>query len=83
MIRTTIGIEGMMCPMCESHIVETIHKAIPSAKKIKADRKNKQATFLSEKAPQDAFLRETIDATGYRCTSVQSSPFVKKSLFGF
>ena len=42
MIRTTVKIEGMMCGMCEAHICDTIRKAVPSAKKVKASRAKKE-----------------------------------------
>ena len=28
MMKTTVEIDGMMCPMCESHINEAIRKAM-------------------------------------------------------
>ena len=34
MIKTTLKINGMMCPMCEAHICDVIRKAVPGAKKV-------------------------------------------------
>ena len=48
MTRTVIGVEGMMCGMCEAHICDAIRKAVPSAKKVTASRGKKEAVFLSE-----------------------------------
>ena len=47
MYRTTVKIDGMMCGMCEAHVSDAIRKAVPSAKKVKASRVKKEATFIS------------------------------------
>ena len=83
MIRTVIGVDGMMCPMCESHIADELRKAFPDAKKVRANRKKKEASFLSEKTPEEDLIRDTINATGYTCMSVRFEPYEKKSLFGW
>lgn len=81
MIRTTVKIEGMMCGMCEAHICDTIRKAVPSAKKVKASKARKEAEFLTD-APVDAqALKAAIDATGYSCTGIESEKNEKKGWF--
>ena len=81
MIRTTVKIEGMMCGMCEAHICDTIRKAVPSAKKVKASRAKKEAEFLTE-APVDVqALKAAIDATGYSCNGMESEEYEKKGWF--
>lgn len=82
MIRTTLKIEGMMCGMCEVHICETIRKAVPTAKKVSASRGKKEASFISEEAVDANTLKDAINATGYSCLSVESSPYEKHGLFG-
>lgn len=82
MIRTTLKIEGMMCGMCEVHICETIRKAVPTAKKVSASRGKKEASFISEKAVDANTLKDAINATGYTCLSVESSPYESHGLFG-
>lgn len=82
MYQTKAKIEGMMCNMCEAHIAEAIRKAVPSAKKVKADRRKKQATFLTEeKADLDA-LEAAIQETGYDYLGAECLPCQKKGLFG-
>ena len=46
MKKITVKIDGMMCGMCEAHICDTIRRAFPDAKKVKASRAQKEATFL-------------------------------------
>ena len=82
MIQTTLKIEGMMCGMCEAHICDAIRKTVPSAKKVAASRNRKEASFLTEGSVDVDLLKAAIDATGYTCTAVTSSPHKKKGLFG-
>ena len=79
MIKTTLKIEGMMCGMCETHICETIRKAVPGAKKVTASRSRKEASFLSEEDINKELLKQAIDATGYTCEEIVSEPYEKVS----
>ena len=81
MIRTTVKIDGMMCSMCEAHICDTIRKAVPSAKKLKASRAKKEAEFLTEDPVDEQALKSAIDATGYSCTGISSEKYEKKGWF--
>ena len=81
MILTTLKIEGMMCSMCEAHICDTIRKAVPSARKVTASRKKKEASFLTEDAVDGEYLKAFINKTGYICMSAESSLCERKGLF--
>ena len=82
MIKTTLKIEGMMCPMCEAHISGAIRRAIPGAKKVSASHTRGEACFLTEEAVEESRLKNAIAAMGYTCTGVRSEPFEKKGWFG-
>ena len=82
MIRTTMKIDGMMCGMCEAHVCDAIRKAVPSAKKVAASRRKKEASFLTEEAVDNDSLKKGIDATGYTCLGIESAPSEKKGFFG-
>lgn len=82
MIKTTLKIDGMMCGMCEAHVCDAIRRAVPEAKKVTASRNRKEASFLTEMSVDADAVRASVDATGYECLSVASSPFEKKGLFG-
>ena len=82
MIKTTLKIEGMMCPMCEAHVCDTIRKTVPSAKKVSASRSKEEASFLTEEAVDANALKAAVDATGYECLGIESAPYEKKGLFG-
>ena len=83
MIKTTLQIDGMMCGMCEAHVCDAIRKAVPEAKKVTASRSKKEASFLTEEAVDIGNLKRAIDATGYTCLGVESSPYEKRGLFGW
>ena len=82
MEKITIGIDGMMCGMCEAHICDVIRKAVPSAKKVKASRIRKEATFLSENKVDEEAVKKAIADTGYKALSFSSEPYRKRGLFG-
>ena len=82
MINYTLKIEEMMCGMCEAHICDTIRKAVPSVRKVVASRKRQEASFLTDSAVDAEALKNAINATGYTCVSVESTPCEKKGWFG-
>ncbi len=82
MIKTTMKIEGMMCGMCEAHICDAIRKVFPSAKKVEASKRKKEASFLTEDPVDANQLKTAIDETGYTCLEVNSEQYIKKGLFG-
>lgn len=81
MIRTTIGVDGMMCGMCEAHVNDAVRKQFP-VKKITSSHTKKQTVILSDEPLDEQALRDTIGQTGYQVTSVTSEPYEKKGLFG-
>ena len=83
MIKTTMKIDGMMCGMCEAHVCDAIRKAVPSAKKVTASRSKEEASFLTEEAVSEDSIKAAIDATGYTCLGLKSTPYEKKGLFGW
>ena len=78
----TVKIDGMMCGMCEAHICDTIRRAFPAAKKVKASKGKGEATFLYESDVDEAVLKKAIDDTGYTFISVSSEEYKKKGIFG-
>ena len=82
MKKITIGIDGMMCAMCESHINETIRSHF-NVKKVNSSRTKKNSVILSDEAISEESLRKVIDPTGYTMTGYQIEDVKKKGLFGF
>ena len=75
MYQTTVGVDGMMCGMCEAHVNDAVRKAFP-VKKVTSSHGRGQA--LDEQA-----VRSAINATGYTVTSFQCVQHEKKGLFSF
>jgi len=82
MNKITVKIDGMTCGMCEAHVCDTLRKAFPDAKKVKASRKNGEATFLTENTPETEMLAKAITDTGYTFVSAASEPYRRHGLFG-
>ena len=78
MFKTTLGVEGMSCGMCEAHVNDAVRKAFPAAKKVSSSRMKKLTEVISEAEPDTDALRRAIDATGYRVTDCKVEPFEKK-----
>jgi cation transport ATPase len=79
MYRTTAQVEGMMCKMCEAHLQDAVRKAFP-VKKATASHTRNSLEILSEAPIDEAALRQTVEATGYKMgvfsgTAVEKKPF--------
>ena len=81
MIQTTIGIDGMMCEMCEAHINDAIRKNF-TVKSAKSNRKKKQCVVVSEEPLDEGKIRSVIGETGYDLLSITSEPYQKKGFLG-
>ena len=80
MTKVTLEIEGMACSMCESHINEAVRKAFDV---IQETAISTSIAFATEQEIDEQALRQVIDATGYRVSSIRSEPYQKKGLFSF
>ena len=80
MYQITLGIDGMMCGMCESHINDAVRNAFP-VKKVSSSHSRGETVILSETAIPEAELRPVIAKTGYELTSYGCAPYEKKGLF--
>ena len=69
-MKVTLKIEGMACGMCEAHVCETIRKAVPDAKKVKASKRKETATFVTDQSLSKDELAKAIEAIGYTCTGM-------------
>ena len=83
MIKTTLKIYGMMCPMCESHINDKIRQSF-KIKKISSSHSKGTTEIISESTLDEIALKEAIGKTGYKVLEYSAQPYEKKkfSLFG-
>lgn len=80
MIKTTIGIDGMMCGMCESHINDVIRREF-KVKKVSSSHTKGIAEIISENEIDEEKIKKAIADTGYDVTSFKSEPYEKKKVF--
>ena len=83
MVKMIVGIDGMMCNMCEAHVNDAIRNKF-KVKKVTASHTAKNAEIIAEEPLDEAALKAVIDETGYTMTSFACEPCEKKgfSLFG-
>lgn len=79
MVKITVGIEGMACGMCETHINEAVRSAF-RVKKVTSSHVKKQTVILAEQAIPEEELKSVVLKTGYEVLSVSSEPYEKKGL---
>lgn len=82
MVKINLGIDGMMCGMCEAHVNDAIRNNF-KVKKVSASHTTHFAEIISETEIPQEELKKVIEQTGYKLTSYDSEPYEKKkaSLF--
>ena len=80
MIKTTVGIEGMSCGMCEAHINDVVRREF-KVKSVKSSVKKKNSEIVSKEPIDEEKLRKALTDTGYTVTGITSEEYVKKGLF--
>ncbi|MBP5707082.1 MAG: FeoB-associated Cys-rich membrane protein [Spirochaetales bacterium] len=68
-VKTVILIDGMSCPMCESHINDVIRQTF-SVQMVKSSHKTGLCEIISRKSINEDELRKAIEATGYQVKKV-------------
>ena len=68
MIKTTLGIEGMACSMCEAHINDAIRKNF-DVKRVKSSRRKRTCVVVSEAPLNEEKVRAVISELGYDLVS--------------
>ena len=63
MVKTTLGIDGMMCGMCESHMNDAIRNNF-DVKKVTSSHSKKQTEVISEEALDEGKLKDVVEKTG-------------------
>ena len=76
MVKVTVTVEGMMCPMCEAHTNEAIRNAM-SVKSVKSSHKEKKTEIIGESLSEDA-IKAAIEATGYKVLDIVTEPYKKE-----
>lgn len=72
MFRTVIGIDGMMCSMCESHMNDCIRNNF-DVKRVISSFKKGETVVLSKEPLDEEKTKEEIGKIGYKVISFASS----------
>ena len=81
MFKITVGVDGMMCNMCEAHMNDAFRNNF-KVKKVSSSHKDKKCEIIAPEAiPQDK-IESVVKETGYTFTSYSCEPYEKKGLFG-
>ena len=81
MYKIKVEIEGMACAMWENHLQEAFRNI--GMKHVKANRKKKEVTFLSEKEVNDELIQQTVKNLGYDYKGMTSEIYHKKRFIFF
>ena len=81
MLKITLGVDGMMCGMCESHVNDAVRKAFP-VKKVTSSHGRRQR-ILTEQDLDEQAVRDAVNATGYTVTSFSKEPYEKRDCSPF
>lgn len=81
MVKITVKIEGMMCPMCEAHATECVKKNF-KVKSAESSHINKETVIVAESAIDRETLKSVIEEqTGYKVNEIYEEQIEKKGLF--
>lgn len=81
MWKYTVGVQGMMCGMCEAHTNDAVRRAF-SVKKVTSSHAKGETVILTEQELDEDLLKKTIKDLGYDVSNIQKEPYHKKGLFG-
>ena len=83
MRKTTVKVNGMSCPMCESHINDCIRNRF-TVKKVTSSHKKGETVIVSDSKIDDDLLKKAITDTGYTVEDIVSETVEEKKhgLFG-
>ncbi|MBR5113195.1 MAG: heavy metal translocating P-type ATPase [Clostridia bacterium] len=71
MIKTTVKIEGMMCPHCEARVTEAFKTAFGVENVVSSHEKG-ETVILSQSPIDEDKARETVEKAGYKFTGIES-----------
>jgi len=80
MVKITVKIEGMKCPMCEAHATDCVKKNF-KVKSVESSHVNKETVIVAEAPIDHAELQRVIEEqTGYKVTEIFEEEAEKKGL---
>ena len=80
MQKAIIKIEGMRCPMCETHVNDLFRKAL-NPKKVKSSHRKGETILIGDGPYDEATFIQALDGSGYKVEGVVIEPYQKRGLF--
>lgn len=80
MYRTTVIIDGMHCPMCESQVKSLVMKTLPEAK-LSASHKKGTLTIEDSFIPSSNLIRKALSEGGYEVKDISTEKFERRPGF--
>ena len=80
MIKTIVGIDGMMCSHCEAHVNDIIRNKF-KVKKVTSSYSQNKTEIVSEEPIDENTLKDAIKELGYTVTSMKTEEYKKKFSF--
>ncbi len=80
MYKITIGVDGMMCNMCEAHVNNKIRNSF-KVKKVDSSHSKNETVIIAKEEITKENLEKAIEETGYKLTSYNIEPYEKKGFF--
>ncbi len=81
MVKITMNVEGMACPMCEAHMTDAIKKAF-NVKKVTASHTERKCEIIAKEEISESAIFDAVKETGYTVSDIKSEPYKKFSIFG-
>ncbi len=79
MLKITVGIEGMMCGMCESHTNDAIRNAF-GVSKVVSSHEDKETIIITKEDIDDSKIKGVVEGIGYEVTSITRENYEKKGI---
>ncbi len=80
MIKITLKVDGMMCPMCETHANDAIRNNFKVEKAV-SSHKDGETVIIAQSDISDSELESAIGAVGYKVITVSREEYVKRGFF--
>ena len=80
MVKITLGVDGMMCNMCEAHTNDAIRNSFKVKKVNSSHTKGETEIIAAEEIPKED-LEKVIAQAGYKLTSYNVEHYDKKGIF--
>ena len=80
MIKITVEVEGMKCPMCEAHTNDAVKEALDVKSVVSSHKENKTEITVENDIPDEKII-EALSKTGYTIGAISREEIKKTGFF--